>query len=198
MKVWTIQPPEVLKSLKSNKSLIVDPTLSVWVNDSIREKSMGCGWTFDDAYSWMVSQMDLRGVKGRGTATYPWWGWVKYNKKLHKPDLRTIGLAKKGTFQYCIELDLPDNEVLVSDHDSWHNVLNNADFWYGDLDDAEDFYDAYDKHQESLSGMTPEERQLIKLKSWESIFTVDYGYLQCTFWNLRVENVVRYQLFKAR
>lgn len=41
MKIWTIQPPEVLEFLKNNKSLIVDPTLSAWVNDSMREKKYG-------------------------------------------------------------------------------------------------------------------------------------------------------------
>lgn len=41
MKIWTIQPPEVLEFLKNNKSLIVNPTLSDWVNDSMREKKYG-------------------------------------------------------------------------------------------------------------------------------------------------------------
>ena len=99
----------------------------------------------------------------------------------------------------CIELEIPDNEVLISSHSFWHEVLNNRDIWDDyDYKSDDDFDMLYEKYQNLEKSMNPEEYQKYKVKSWEKIFTFDDTYKQCVFWNLRKSDIRRVQEFKCR
>ena len=207
MRIWTIQPVEVYEKLLREKELSVQDSLSVYLANSDREHEHGSNWTFRDSYDWLVSMMDKFGIVGHtDEVKYPWWGWYKHGGKYKKPDLRCIGLGNPGEESYCIELDIPDNEVLISDYDMWHCVLNNGDIWKGYETDG-DFDKQFDLHEEYTRKLRIEGKyEEYKLKTWERIVGTinkpddfpDGEYKQVTFWKLRLENVVRAQKFKCR
>lgn len=206
MRVWTIQTVEVYKKLLQNKELYTDEKLSNYIIDAEKEKKVGCYWTFKESYNWMVSMMDKYNIKGHTEeVNYPWWGWYIYNGKHSKPDLRTTGLGTVGEENYCIELELPEDEVLISDHDMWHCVLNNADIWKG-YEEDDNFDRQFDLHEEYIHSMNSNEYQKYKLSTWERILGTynkpddfpDGKYKQVTFWKLRLSNVVGAQKFRCR
>ena len=206
MRIWTIQPVEVYKKLLQAKELYTDVQLSHHLLEALKEKEHGRYWTFIDSYKWLVSMMDKYNVKGRVKGVeYPWWGWYIYNGKNSRPDLSEIGLGNTGELSYCIELELNDSEVLLSDHDYWHCVLNNADIWKGyEIDD--NFDRQFDLHEEFINQMGCNDYIKYKLQTWERIVGTlenpddfpDGKYKQATFWRLRLSDVISVKEFRCR
>ena len=64
-------------------------------------------------------------------------------KKVHKPDLRTLRWQQGLGRQVRIELEIPDNKVLLSCFDGWHGPLNNR-YLAWDEEEEEAFDAAYD------------------------------------------------------
>lgn len=171
MKLWSIQNEEQFQNYKNTGTINGDP-----------EKAM-----FPKAYEWLFSEMNNK-LGTNVTETYPVWAWYKYGKK-KRPDLREGGHAKRGTTLYLFELEIPDDEVILTDFEYWHYVLNNSAL----IQDLEKFY-------------TNEE----KLESWQNIFDLDfrlYGdeddekfprYVQATFWEIKKENVLSIRKFIAK
>lgn len=59
---------------------------------------------------------------------YPVWAWYQYqDERARRPDLRRSAHAPSGTPLVLIEFELPDDQVLLSDFELWHYVLND---WY--------------------------------------------------------------------
>ena len=111
MQLWTIEDMEFVKAALANKVLY-------------------CTWDRVDpewaqAYLWMIQQMNERGIK---CDSPPMWAWQRWSEDSKEPVL------VKGEF-VCIELDVPDELVLLSDFNAWHGVLNG---WYCSLSKAED------------------------------------------------------------
>lgn len=210
MRIWTIQTEEVYQNLQKEKVLYVEEAKSHYITDSEHEKAIGCPWTFKDSYDWLVKEMKERvGNPPRHGVNYPWWGWYKYKGKNKKPDLRNIGLGNTGEYEYCIEIEIPDKEILLSDHDLWHCVLNDCEISHFEYESEELYEEAYNKYQEYLMTLSPETREKIKLNSWKEIFDSEYkeerdkdwtnrNFIQCNFWELRLDQVVRVQKFKCR
>ena len=99
----------------------------------------------------------------------------------------------------CLEIEIADSEVLLSDEESWHNVLYDG---YLGCSENETEYEAEDAWFDLL----PEEQQVrVKRKSWERIFDIDPPmdngwhrmgmYIQATFWELRLEQVKKVRPF---
>ena len=114
MRVWTIQPVEVLARLTAARVLCVDLACV--------PKEFRC------AYDWMCAQMKQRLHQYYGH--FPWWGWYS-----PRPDLRHSGHLERGTKGVRLELEIDPNEVLLSDFDAWHSVLNRG---YLGLSEVED------------------------------------------------------------
>ena len=188
MILWTIQPLKVYNSI---------------INGTIY-KSDGryINKNFKQPYSWMTEKMKEKiGKPPKGTR-YPIWAWYKYDSKRKKPDLRNCGFGKQGEKMVCIEIDIPDNEVLLSDFDAWHFVLNNC-YYDFKCKNEEQFNETY-KWIESLP---KEEKQKEIEKSWDNIFNIteDNGewsknghWVQATFWTLKRENIKKTWFFTAR
>ncbi|MFD1131333.1 MULTISPECIES: DUF3841 domain-containing protein [unclassified Paenibacillus] len=105
---------------------------------------------FPDPYVWMIQQMHKRLPNYKGE--YPIWLWPK------KPDMRSTGHFIGGTKCVRLTLDIDEKDVLISDFDGWHMVLNN--FFNSDNEkEAEDF-------DNGKLSTTLEE-------SWERIFEFD-------------------------
>lgn len=84
--------------------------------------------SFRQAYRWMAAEMnDQVGPPPRGVR-HPVWAWFQYeNARQRRPDLRCAEHLPRGTSGVLLEFAMPDREVLLSDFDLWHYVLNR---WY--------------------------------------------------------------------
>lgn len=188
MKLWTVQPVKVYESILENGYFICD------------EKYIGEYWK--ERYNWLVEKMKEKIGTPPKKIKYPIWAWYKYNGKNHKPDLRVSALGNRGDKMVCIELDIPDNEVVLSDFDAWHSVLND---WYYNVNCISE--EIWDNDHEWLDSLTPEEKQKAIEKSWNDIFDIsEYEsdwcrrgkWVQATFWVLKKEYIKKVQYFTAR
>ena len=189
MRVWTIQPQKVYDQLRLDGVVHVDFSLSPY----------GKWEEFRRSYGWMIEQMKSQiGLPPTGV-TYPYWAWHTLGWEHKRPDLRRIEFRNCSDLTVCIELELPESQVLLSDDEKWHYVLN--DWYLGDATSIAEF-EAEDKWLESLS---EKELRTQKLKSWNKVFNVDPVHdewqgqgrdVQATFWELRLSDVIAVRHFQ--
>lgn len=199
MRVWTIQPVEVYEKLLKEKELYVDISLSELYNMEeygvLKEKN-----GFYKAYNWLSKRMEEK-IGKPSNASFPWWAWYKRNMVHSKPDLREAGYAKKGEKLVCLELELPDSEVLLSDFDAWWFCI--SDLWKSGATSDKEF----DELEEWYSKLSKEEKERLKIESWEDIFDIHFDrrpwyergkWVQANFWVLRLDDVKKVQYFTAK
>ena len=194
MRLWTIQPVGVYEKLKSERVLHYDPTES--------ELLVEVGEVFRPAYDWLVEQMRVRVAPPPVDVQYPFWAWHTIDWKHKKPDLRLGTFRGYSGAQTCIELEIPDKDVLLSDEGMWHLVLN--DGYYGKAQSDEE----YEAEARWFDGLPPQEQLAVNHKSWEKIFEIDPpintkwdirgDFIQATFWELRLDQVVSVRYFTGR
>ncbi len=93
--------------------------------------------------------------------------------------------GEKGTPIVLLAIDVPDDMVLLSDFDMWHNILNDGYLALYGKDDIDE----------------PDEDE--KIKSWENVFNIDIvtdywntpKSTQATFWELKKEWVLKAEHF---
>lgn len=189
MKLWTIQPKTFYEDLLREKVVFCKPELSEFLQE----------WNFEPAYDWMAAQMQHRIGAAPTDVKYPIWAWYIFEGKNEKPDLRKTDFRYYREDQVCIELEVPDQQVLLSDEGDWHIVLNN---WYlvsNNISDKD-----FDREYEWFKALPVSEQKTVKQKSWERIFNVfkedgsSAKYIQATFWELRLEYVKSVRFFKGR
>jgi hypothetical protein len=112
--LWTIQHVDAWR--KAERS-------GVLRNDARR------AWhSFRQAYRWMAAEMSDRVSRPPRNVRHPVWAWFQYeNERQRRPDLGSGGHLPAGTSGVLIEFSVPDRDVLLSDFDLWHYVLNR---WY--------------------------------------------------------------------
>jgi len=192
MRLWTIQPKVLFDKLQAEKVIRCDSEKSPLVTE--------CG--FGPSYDWMAEQMIRRVGPPPEGVKYPIWAWHTLGWKHAKPDLRRSEFRGYNEPQVCMELEIPDHDVLLSNEDMWHIVLN--DGYYGNAANEQE-YDAEEAWFDSLS---PVEQEHVRRKSWEKIFDVSparendwdsHGkYVQATFWELRLGYVKAVRHFSSR
>lgn len=189
MKLWTIQPVEVYGEILEKGYYICDQSKAENAKD------------FADSYKWMVRQMDKRGISHPDNATSPVWAWHTYNWRQHQPDLREGGHGCRGEKSVCLELEVPDEEVLLSDFDEWCIVLNK---WY--IDDSTN-EEEYDEFFEEFDKLPPKEQKILKEASWEKVFDLTEmntewrtrgRWIQATFWILKKEYIKNAKFFTCK
>jgi hypothetical protein len=194
MKIWTIQPIEVMN--------IINET-GAFVCDIGKSHVCDCKQIFK-AYDWLVEQMEKRvGKKPKGVA-YPIWAWYKVDGENKKPDLRKRDFQyfPAGTQCVCIELELNEEEVLLSDEPNWTCYILNDLYFDVSLTEEEWF-----KEQVRFDKLPKEKREQAKLDSWKNVFDVELfendwlskgKYVQATFWKIRKEDIRDIRYFKSR
>lgn len=192
MKLWSIQTEDVYNKVMSDGYCIVDRNKSecLYADNKIDEQ-------FDRSYNWLVEKMTEKIGKPENVVL-PWWAYYKSCgvRDLTLKDLQYFGTP--GKEYMLLELEVPDNEVVLSDLDAWHFVLNN--WWLdGSLNEEE-----WDKNNEWIESLSPEERQKVKTESWNGIFDIEPfendwmskgQSVQATFWILRKEYIKGYEKF---
>ena len=190
MTLWTIQPLCLYKNLLARGILHCDP-----------EKEGFWGLDYDEfrnAYDWIAEQMKLRiGLPPKGVH-YPFWAWALIDGVSKKPDLRRIEFNNYVGENVIMELEVPDNDVLLSDEVNWHYVLND---WY--LHDVNDEEGKWEENDAWFDNLPSDVKESVKRNSWEKIFDKDetdndWDFVQATFWELRVEQVKNIRKFTGR
>lgn len=194
MRLWTIQPIEVYQELMNKGVFSCNPNKSKYLSDidfiQMRE-----------SYDWLVTQMDKRGIVHPEGINYPIWAWHTRDWKYKKPDLRNSGFDTKGKKCVCIEFEIPDEKVLLSDFDEWHNVLNRMPI---DSSSNEKEFDEFYAWYDTISQF---EKEKYMIESWNQIFDLTPintkwrskgKWIQATFWQLRLEDVKDVRFFTCR
>ena len=162
---------------------------------------------FRDAYRWMSEQMRLRLPPGR--ARFPLWGWYRWDGVGRcRPDLRAAGHLYRNMPGVRIEVELPDNMVLLSDFDAWHCVLNRCFLPLND-DEDEALRERLERERIDHRWPYPAPFHSVVVSSWEHIFDLHAGSSDCwgapsdrsvqaTFWKLTLSQVRRVDAFTAR
>ena len=193
MRLWTIQPIEVWEELNKKGYFICNPIKADYISDK--------EWNFKEAYDWLVGQMEYRIGRRPNGVSYPIWAWHTRDWKHKKPDLRNIGLGNKGEKSVCIEVEVPDNQVVLTDFDVWHFVLNK---WYFDDSYSEE---EWEKLHAKYDRLDSDGKEKVKIQSWQKVFDVSPfqnewcqrgRYIQATFWVLYLKDVKDVRFFTAR
>ncbi len=175
------------------------------------------------AYDWMRQQMKERipGYQGN----WPWWAWhtwaTKNGTPIHKPDLRNYRWCHRGA-NVRMELNVPDEKVLLSCFDGWHAPLNRRYLAFDDQEE-EAFYGEFKSLRqytlaELRQGIKPEPRseeqqaayelwERRKEESWTRCFDLEWmrqsryqgaEMIQACFEELRLEYVQDFTLFHGK
>jgi hypothetical protein len=155
--------------------------------------------------------MESRIGKKPNRSSYLIWAWFQYESEMkRRPDLRNSGLLEKGTDGVRIEFIKPKTEVLLSDFDLWHYVLN---YWHiADDENQEKEFDqklAFNKIKFiEKEKYLPEIKKIVE-KSWNKIFDMNYDFdyvakpyekkaIQATIWKLNIKEITNIDYFKAK
>lgn len=203
MKLWTIQSEEAYQLLQKNGFLRGD-------RSCIMEK------TFIPAYDWLVGEMSKRVGTPPDDESYPIWAWYQWEGKRKRRDLRRGGYAERGTPLVQLTIEIPDESVLLSDFDEWTYPLS---FWYLPLTEQEnkEFEAEYEKDGfdfQDMINLRISDRRMEKyheriIQSWQRIFDIwkeatysgyplDQKSIQATFWELRIDQVLKVEHFIAK
>lgn len=189
MILWTIQPQEVIDIIERDGVFRCDV-----------DKSENYNY-YHNQYDWMVNEMDKRHIFHPDGLILPLWAWHTRYGVYKKPDLRNSGLGIKGQKCVCIEFEIPENELLLSDYDNWHYVLNNM--WLDDSKNEEEWKEMR-KYFDSLDN---ESRQELTVLSHQKIFNIERFetdwesngfFIQATFWELRKDMIKEVRYFTAK
>ena len=135
-----------------------------------------------------------------GGVSYPVWAWYMWEGARKKPDLRQKrwGYGWKGERFACMEIDIPEEKLILSDYDTWSIIL--LDGLLADTEEEEESL------EEEYEAMPPEARREYKYRNWKNVFDlayVDNGWIhrgdsiQATFWELRKEDIKKVRFFTA-
>ncbi|MBO4290777.1 MAG: DUF3841 domain-containing protein [Lachnospiraceae bacterium] len=186
MILWSFQPVEIWDLLQKQGLYRCDPAQ--------------IDPDFVDAYNWLVKKMKEKiGLPPEGVE-YPIWAWYIQNWKHAKPDLRgeRWHYGNGGELYACIEIEIPDKDVLLSDFDNWHCVLNR--FLISETEEEDEQQDAF------FETLPESEKKSFMEKNWERIFDIrplDNGWtsrgkwVQAVFWELKKEQIRKVRFFKT-
>ena len=115
MRLWTLHSEDVYTSLMEKGIYRCDPALSECIEMAPKN--------FTNAYDWMNRQMERKVGPAPDGVIYPVWAWYIMGGRHRRPDFRW----REMYFclpMVCMEIEVPDEQVLLSDEDLWHIVLN--------------------------------------------------------------------------
>lgn len=189
MKLWTVQPYCIYEliqkegiyrcNLKKSEHIELDG--------------------FVDAYEWISNQMKKKIGNPPNEVEYPVWAWYLYEGKNKRPDMRLSGL-KVTEKSVLLEIEVPDNEVLLTNFDGWHFILNDDYFInYYNVTSDEEWEREMDKEDAFYDSLSEEEKKVYKRNSWEQIICspeTSISYVQATFWELKASQIKRVWILK--
>ncbi len=166
-------------------------------------------------YDWMVGQMRKRiGEPPLAEIKYPVWVWQQYNSKKDPiPPMSPKEIPNKENEAVMLELEVPDDMVLLSDLDLWIHPLNGWEICgkkESKLFDKEK--EAYEKEHGKCKQLSdwPQTLQHKIVATWERVFDLDWidpyqapskrrnRSIQGTIWFLRKEWLCTAHIFNRQ
>ena len=198
--LWTIQTEDVWELIQAKGVYRCDPFKAPLIQ-SFDDKLVGkeLDPQLEEAYAWLAEQMTIRIGPAPAGVRFPVWAWYQYDGK-RRPDLRkerwTNGSG--GERFACIELEVPDDQVLLSDFDNWLCVLGR---WAitGSDEEAEkvlDYFGHVDLETEKAF-LHENWKRVFDIAPCENDQTGKGDNIQATFWELRSEYVKKVRFFIA-
>lgn len=204
MKLWSLQSPKAYQTLLRDGSLRGDGRCS---DRDLRKH-----------YGWMRARFEERVPSYRGGTLL--WAWYSPFPDLRRSEHR----GEEGGVR--LELEVDPSQVLLSDFDGWHHVLNNM-YLPSSVEDYEDYERRWDAREilarGVASGLKPfEYARIVDAEfrgeveaSWARCFDLPlmralftdprYGsndggphYVQAVFEEIRLRDVVRARVFGPR
>lgn len=181
MLLWTIQHRDAYENMLKSGSLRAD------------DAHLFCGDDFRYAYDWIAARMREKIGEPPEGVKYPVWAWYQWEGVRKRPDMRGSHkcYSPKGTPIVLMTVDVPDENVLLSDFDMWSVVLTNG---YLAIDEKDD---------ENFCGNQKDIEQ-----SWRRVFEIDAEFeyyvssdrksIQATMWEIRAEWVKNAEFFVSR
>ena len=171
---------------------------------------------FTDAYNYMSMQMKKRIGEPPEGVVFPIWAWHSWDGQRKRPDVRRHDfrsfLCYNSTF--LMEIEIPDEQVLLSDKYQWNAVVSKyicSDYEINlkNVDEKveDEIIKKSDQEIDWLESLPETQRNEIIHKSWEKAFDVfplqkspcySTQWIQATFWELRIDQVVKTWGFKSR
>lgn len=185
MKLWCFQPEDIYEMI-------------------IREGVYRCDDSYVDpdfkkAYDWMAGEMVKRIGPPPEGVHYPVWAMHTWYGKHKKPDFRTLRWewGRQGEVFICMEIDISDTSVVLSECDYWHFVLNDIPLTKSE--------EEFDNLANTYDPLPADMQKKFREKSWQGIFDfsdmendnwAESGkYVQATFWELRKEQICKVSRF---
>lgn len=198
MRLWTIQGIEIYEQMQRDG--VAFCTKPEWSDD---EKFM-------KAYRWMVEQMKQRiGEPPINDIKYPIWAWYQYKSAKSKKTPRSYLDIQEGVSAY-MEIEIPDNEVLLSDFMNWHNVLSQIPLTdWKKINKKTDLLEKEAGKSLRFEDYPAEIQKEIE-KSWEALFDLDRRdkevgrthkrnrSIQATFWMLKPEYIISVEFLERK
>lgn len=192
MRLWTIQTIEFYNALLKNGVVYCDR--ESWLCQEYR-----------DMYDWMANEMRKRiGNPPNPEVHYPLWAWYQYtSRKKPKPPVSPSMLDSDQEEGVILEIEIPDNEVLLSDFELWHVPLNGHP-----ISDDEKLMLRFEAFRATCGGSCdfgdyPGELQHDIMVTWSVIFDLRTRLrqwvakaiwnrsIQACIWQLKLEQVVK-------
>ena len=137
-------------------------------------------YSFRDVYDWLTCQMAERIGQPPDDVKYPIWAW-------YRNDDDFSGWGTAGQTYAILNLEIDPYRVVLSDHDAWNSVIGHCPVIY------EDDPDKWDAEWERCMR---EGRRAIS-QTWPRIFRCKGEYIQATFWELFLDDVVGVSTFTS-
>lgn len=188
MRLWTVQPEEVFDIIEKHGVFHCDSNKSELI----------LKWGFKDAYLWLSDQMEKRIGPAPEGVIYPIWAWHTMRYEHKRPDMRYSEFRIVKRPFVLMEIEIPDEQVLLSDEVSWHIVLN--DGYDPEAKTDAEFDQAYEYYQ-----CQPDDvKKKMRIASWNNVFDItrhnEYDwrdkFIQATFWELKKDNIVKVWHYK--
>lgn len=178
MRLWSLQPLEIAEKVAAGERFIADPKLAICYN---LDKS------FTESYHWLVDFMGETITRPQDVAI-PIWAWHTNYGVQKKPD-RRFGMFKNyDDGDVILELEVPDELVLLTDFDDWHCVLNNFPIFSKEEEEQSEagkWPAGYDDWE------IPIYDEDFKIESWRRVAHSRGQFVQACFWAIEPEYFVK-------
>lgn len=187
MILWTIQSEEVYRIIEEKGVYHCDISKSGF--NSLEKQ-----------YRWLAEQMKEKIGEPPEGVEFPVWAWYMWENVKKKPDLRRERWANgcRGDCFACMEIDIPAEQLVLTDFDTWSLILLNA--LISDTEDEDS------RLEEKYSSLSDADKWKVLSNNWERVFDLtplNNGWairgssIQATFWELRKEQIRNVRFFEG-
>lgn len=197
MKLWTIQPYNVYEIINNTGIYTCNPNLSSLLEYCLEDDN------FVNAYKWISKEMKKCIGNPPHNVNFPVWAWYKVNGEHKRPDMRTFGM-RVFEKSVLIEIEIPDDQVLLSNFEMWHIVLNDGLYYkVNSMKNVseEEWYAEAEKEATYYLSLSHEDQTIYKENGWKNIFSTDEimhsKFVQATFWELKKTQIKKVWTLKG-